>query len=441
MYMTRAISLHDWNHYSENRKGDCDIIQNVKRQIEPGLLPIFRYFTAVAVLYFALVWVYGMLETGFGQSLRLQLWSNFVVYLGLFVYLNLPQLERRLRYFYLPIALTISAIFPVAGNFMYLFDIHQVDIYTIINRNWLWLPILFVPLVLIAWQYNFKTVLAFTIFTNGLEFIVLLAVIDKLTYENISTVSVPLIRAFAFGTVGYIVSKLVETQRTQNQKLIQANLRLNQYVNTLEQLATSRERNRLAGDLHDTLAHTLSGLSINLAAIKTVVPSKNHEAQEMLDHSLTITRSGLDETRRVLKALRAGPLEELGLKNALVKLAQEASVRKSIPIDCSCPDHLPALPLEVEQGLYRITQEGLENILRHANATHAEVTLEVSEKELRLTIHDNGSGFSPQQVNGEDKFGLQGLKERANASGGALTVESRPGEGTTIRFVWERFND
>jgi signal transduction histidine kinase len=417
------------------------MIKNVKSRIEPGLLRIFQYFTAVAVVYFAILWVYGMFESGFGESLKLQLWGNFVVYLGLFAYLNLPFLEKRLKNFYLPLGLAVSSIFPIAGNFMYLLDPQQVDLVSIINRSWIWLPILFVPLMLISWQYNFKAVLAFTIFTNGLELIVLLAGIDRLSYENLTLVSAPLIRAFAFGTVGYIVNTLSATQRAQNQKLIQTNLRLNQYVHTLEELATSRERNRLASELHDTLAHTLSGLSINLEAIKTVVPPKNEEAQEMLDHSLKTTRSGLDETRRVLKALRAGPLEALGLKQALANLTEEASLRKSIPIVCDCPDRLPVLPLEVEQNIYRITQEGLENILRHANASTAQVKLAASNGNLELIIQDNGSGFDPDHVKGEDKFGLQGLKERAAAIGGNLSVKSKPGEGTLIRFTWESFND
>jgi len=417
------------------------MIKNVKSRIEPGLLRIFQYFTAVAVVYFAILWIYGMFESGFGESLKLQLWGNFVVYLGLFAYLNLPFLERRLKKFYLPLGLAVSSIFPIAGNFMYLLDPQQVNLITIINRSWIWLPILFVPLMLISWQYNFKAVLAFTIFTNGLELIVLLVGIDRLSYENLTLVSAPLIRAFAFGTVGYIVNTLSATQREQNQKLIQTNLRLNQYVHTLEELATSRERNRLAGELHDTLAHTLSGLSINLEAIKTVVPLKNEEAQEMLDHSLKTTRSGLDETRRVLKALRAGPLEALGLKQALANLTEEASLRKSIPISYNCPDQLPVLPLEVEQNIYRITQEGLENILRHANASAAEVKLAASNGNLELVIQDNGSGFDPDHVKGEDRFGLQGLKERAAAIGGNLIVQSKPGEGTLIRFTWESFND
>jgi signal transduction histidine kinase len=241
--------------------------------------------------------------------------------------------------------------------------------------------------------------------------------------------------------VGYIVNILVETQRMQNQKLIQTNLRLNKYVNTLEQLATNRERNRLAAELHDTLAHTLSGLSINLEAIKTVVQPSQVEAQKMLDHSLNTTRLGLDETRRVLKALRAGPLEDLGLKLALQNLVQAASARCSIPVSLNCPDQLPVLPMDVEQSIYRITQEGLENIVRHANASQAAVNVEVAAEKLELTIHDDGVGFDPGRTPSDEKFGLRGLQERAASIGGKLMVESNSGIGTTVRFVWERFND
>lgn len=161
----------------------------------------------------------------------------------------------------------------------------------------------------------------------------------------------------------------------------------------------------------------------------------------MLDHSLNTTRLGLDETRRVLKALRAGPLEDLGLKLALQNLTQAASARCSIPVTLNCPDQLPVLPMDVEQSIYRITQEGLENIVRHANATQAAVNVEVAAEKLELTIHDDGVGFDPGRVPSEEKFGLRGLQERAASIGGKLVVESQPGSGTTIRFVWERFND
>lgn len=413
----------------------------MKRPIEPGLLHLFRYFTGVSVIYFAIIWLYALFDAGWAQSMRVQLWGNFIVYLGLLGYLSWPFVEQRLKHWFLPIGLATAAIFPIIGNFVYLMDPNQGNIFTIINRSWIWLPILVVPLVLIAWQYSYKIVLFYTIFTNGLELIVLLAVVEKLTTETISLVSVPLIRAFAFGVVGYIVNTLVGTQRKQNQRLIQTNLRLNQYFNTLEQLATTRERSRLAAELHDTLAHTLSGLSINLEAIKTVVATTQIEAQTMLDHSLVITRSGLDETRRVLKALRAGPLEDLGLKKALINLVEAASTRISIPITLNCPEILPVLPMDVEQSIYRIVQESLENIVRHAKANTASVVIEVTVEKLELVIQDNGIGFTFGSDVRENKFGLRGLQERAASVGGTLTVESKPNNGTIVRFIWERFND
>ena len=413
----------------------------MKKTIEPGLLRIFRYFAGVAVVYFALLWGFTLFSAGWEKSVQFQFLGNFVVYFCLYGYLNLPIMEHRLKKLFLPLGLLVAAIFPVIGSFVYLINPQQTDIFTIINRSWLWLPVLFVPLVLIAWQYNFKAVLVYIVFTNGLELIVLISVMENFTYETLPLISVPLIRAFAFGTVGYIVNILIETQRMQNQKLIQTNLRLNQYMNTLEQLATNRERNRLAAELHDTLAHTLSGLSINLEAIKTVVQPTQVEAQNMLDHSLNITRLGLNETRRVIKALRAGPLDDLGLKMALKNLAQSTSARCSIPVSLNCPDQLPVLPMDVEQSVYRIAQEGLENVVRHANASRAEVNVEVMADRLELTIHDDGVGYDPGQASNDEKFGLRGLQERAASIGGKLLVDSQPGSGTLVRFVWERFND
>lgn len=413
----------------------------MKRPIEPGLLHLFRYFTGVSVIYFAIIWLYALSDAGWAQSMRFQLWGNFIVYLGLFGYLNWSWIEQRLKQLYLPFGLATAAIFPIIGNFAYLMGPDQSDIYTIISRSWIWLPILVVPLVLIAWQYSYKVVLFYTIFTNGLELIVLLAVIEKLTTETISLASVPLIRAFAFGIVGFIVNTLVRTQRKQNHKLLQTNLRLNQYVNTLELLATTRERSRLAAELHDTLAHTLSGLSINLEAIKTIVNPKQTEAQTMLDHSLVITRSGLDETRRVLKALRAGPLEDLGLKKALSNLVETASMRSTTSFTFTCPDELPVLPMDVEQSIYRIVQEGLENIVRHAKAENASVIMKVTTESLELMIQDDGIGFTSGLETLDNRFGLRGLHERASAVGGILKVESKPNNGTIIQFGWERFYD
>lgn len=417
------------------------IIKRMRHTIEPGLLRIFRYFTNVALVYFAIIWIYGLLTTGSVLSLQVQMLVNLVVYLGLAGYLSWSGLEKRLKQYYLPIALAIATIIPVMSNFIYIIDPSQANINTIISRSWLWLPVLLVPLVLIAWQYNFRAVLAYTILTNGLELIVLLVVVDKVTVETLPLLGVPFIRAFSFGVVGDIVCNLIDTQRLQKRKLIQANIQIGQAASTLEHLAVSRERNRLASELHDILAHTLSGLAVNLEAMKTLINPEQTEVNVMLDRSLQTTRLGLDETRRALKALHAQPLDELGLLLAMKHLVNDASERAEIQIEFVTPDKLPTLPPDVEQSVYRITQEALENIVRHADASSARVELSSPNNRLELIIQDDGHGFDPAAVDKNNRFGLRGMQQRASAIGADLEVISRPEKGTSIHFVWERYLD
>lgn len=417
------------------------MINQMKRQTEPTLMYMFRYFCGVAVVYFAILWVYAIISTGWLWKTQIQFWSSFTFYGLLLGYLSWHWLEHRLRNLYLPIGLAFATIFPVVSSLFSQLGPGQNEVLNVISRSWLWMPVLFVPLVLIAWQYNFRSVMVFIIFTNLPDLIILLAVVDKITFETLTLVGVPVIRAFSFGMVGHIVINLVEMQRDQRRTLIQANVRLGQYANTLEQLATSQERNRLASELHDTLAHTLSGLAVNLEAIKTVVAPNNAEAQDMLDRALLTTRTGLDETRRALKALRAGPLEDLGLCLALQSLAENAAGRTGIRVTFECPQPLPDLPVDVEQNIYRITQEALENIVRHANASESAVRLESDSYGITLTVSDDGNGFDAAAPGGENRFGLRGLRERAENLGGQLTLTSQPSQGTVICFRWEPNHD
>jgi signal transduction histidine kinase len=410
------------------------------RPLEPGLVRIFRYFAGIAFIYFAILWGYGIISPHPSVTLQIQSLMNLPTSSCLFVYLSLPWLERHLKKWYLPIALVTYSVATVFSNLIYLFD-PNTDLYIIIARSWALIPILLVPLVLIAWQYSFSAVLAFTIFTNATELLILFLVVKKVTFETLPILGLPVIRAFAFGTVGYIVERLMDIQRTQKRKLIMANIQLGQYANTLESLAISRERNRLARELHDTLAHTLSGVSVNLEAIKTMLTPGQGDVEAMLDHSLTATRQGLEETRRTLQDLRAKPLEDLGLELALRTLVKVLADREAIETEVEFSPNLPTLPPDVEQSIYRITQEALENIAKHADARHVSLSMEASGKRVTLTIEDDGKGLNLKNSPVEGQFGIKGMRERAAVVGGTLTVGSRPGYGTTIRFVWERLDD
>lgn len=412
----------------------------MRRQIEPGLIYFFRYFTGVAVLYFAILASYSLIAVNPSNSFQklslINLGTNFV----LFIYLSIPWIQKQLRNVYLPLALISYTVMTVFSNIVYFFE-PGVDISTLIINSWELVPILLIPLVLISWQYSFRYVLIFIVFTNASEMLIMYLLVRQVNYATLPILGLPVIRAFAFGVVGFIIERLMDIQRRQKHRLLMTNIQLGQYANTLDRLATSRERNRIARELHDTLAHTLSGVAVNLEAIKTMVPAEQEDILHMLDHSLLATRLGLEETRRALQDLRAQPLEDLGLPLAIRSLAQKIADRAEINLDMEIATNLPVLPPDVEQSLYRVAQEALENIVQHAGAKQIHLKLGEVENRIEITIQDDGQGFDPiKQVVGAH-FGVSGMQERAATVGANLSIESHPGKGTTVRFVWEKLDD
>jgi signal transduction histidine kinase len=412
------------------------------RRIEPGLINIFRFYNFIAVVYFALIGFYFALETGETRT-PTQIYSffNAVTNLLLIGYLSLPWLNRKFKDWYLPVALVFATTMPVISNVLYLAETEADYLNIVITRSWLLLPILVVPLVLIAWQYQFRYVVMFIIFITVFNWIMLYSVVEWTGIETLQVLGIPLVVAFAFGAVGLIVNRLVQSQRKQRGELIQANLRLAEHAITLEELAISRERNRLARELHDTLAHTLSGLAVNLEAIRILIPKASDEVQTKLQQSLASTRAGLVETRRAMKDLRSKQLEDLGLRFAMQKISREAAERAGFNLDVNILDPLPEISPLIEQAVYRIAQEALENIVRHAQAETVRMELKLTDNELILKISDDGKGLDPGQASETEHMGLRGMQERAKNVGGRLEVISQPLSGTTISFVVKVNND
>ena len=233
--------------------------------------------------------------------------------------------------------------------------------------------------------------------------------------------------AGVFLLVGYIVTRMMNAQRAQRRELAA-------YAATLEQLTVSRERNRMARELHDTLAHSLSAVSVQLEAADGALDDSPETAHMLLTKALAQTRSGLTETRRAMQALRASPLEDLGLGLAIRNLAESTARRGGMAVDIQIAEPLPALPPAVEQGVFRVAQEALSNVARHAGATQLHVQLEAND-ELILTVRDNGRGFDAEATGVNGHFGLQGMRERAEMVGGTLKVQSAAATGTTVRLV------
>jgi signal transduction histidine kinase len=241
-------------------------------------------------------------------------------------------------------------------------------------------------------------------------------------------------RTFAVTAIALGVGWLMQRQRAQQRALAAANQQLAHYAATTEQLAVSQERNRLARELHDTLAHSLSGVTVQLEAVQALWEVDPTGARTMLDQALRSTRSGLSEARRALHALRAQPLEDVGLALAVRTLAESVATRAGLTLAVTVPKQLDQLAPDVEQCVYRVAQEALTNVARHAEARALQVVLACENGCLLLTIADDGRGFDPSSVNGAH-FGLQGLRERAELIGGRLEVESRPQQGTTVRLA------
>jgi signal transduction histidine kinase len=304
-------------------------------------------------------------------------------------------------------------------------------------RQW---PVHFFGLILVAWQYNLGAIFIFSFGIAALENFAIL-VLRPVNYPDTLTALffIIILRTVSLLVIGFFIQQLMKRLRTQQDSLRQANLQLRHYANTLEDLTISRERNRLARELHDTLAHTLSGLSVQLETTQAYWDVEPETARDLLAKSLAATRSGLNETRRALKALRASPIDDLGLRLSLQKLAESAAERGKLSLSLSLPEQITSLPPDVEQCLYRIAQESLENVIYHANAQTLLVQLTMSEETICLRVEDDGLGFDVKQSQVAGHYGLPGMRERAQAVGGELTINSRPGQGTRIQLTLRGF--
>jgi len=231
--------------------------------------------------------------------------------------------------------------------------------------------------------------------------------------------------------VPLLVSFLAGRERQQHAQLEKAYQRLRRQAATVEQLAVSRERNRLARELHDTLAHSLSALNVQLQALRTLLVNDIEAAQEAVDEMAGLAKRGLEESRQAIQALRTDRLETMGLKGTLRDLLQAFQARSGVQAHLSVAGNEPALTAEEAQVLFRIAEEALTNVERHAAAQNVTVRLAYGADRVDLVIHDDGVGFDPASVH-LDRYGLTGMRERAAMVGATLEVHSRPGGGTEV---------
>lgn len=195
------------------------------------------------------------------------------------------------------------------------------------------------------------------------------------------------------------------------------------------------ERNRLAREIHDTLAQGLTGIALQLETADALLEAgaSPDRIRAAVQQALSQTRANLEEARRSVLDLRAAPLEGRTLAEALDMLAQEWASRRKVTISFEVAGTPRPLPVRLEIGLYRILQEALTNIGRHAYAQTVTVQLQIMLEEVRLLVDDDGRGFDPAKVSGG--FGLIGMNERAKLMGGRLELSSCPGDGAQIEVI------
>jgi len=203
-------------------------------------------------------------------------------------------------------------------------------------------------------------------------------------------------------------------------------------------MALVEERNRLAREVHDTLAQELTGIALQLEAADALLEHSPDRARARIRQALERTRESLEEARRSVLDLRAGPLERQALPAALETLGQRFTAETGTPVDSLLELVGPRLPARVEEALYRIAQEALVNIRRHAQASAVRIELRQESDSVLLIVADNGRGFDAQlQGAGAHThgFGLIGMQERARLLSGEMQISSCPGAGAQVEVT------
>ncbi|MFK7800172.1 MAG: sensor histidine kinase [Anaerolineae bacterium] len=399
--------------------------------IEPGILQILRWATLI---------LWGIYTLALCDTVSKMPPDLFVVFNWLFFGLLLlilyrRKLQVRLGHRFLPIALILVSAGPILGDAAasWLFAAYRVplaDTELGPARLHLWLIL---PLLLVSLQYGIRLVAAFT--AGSVIIPLLLSLPPRAFYSGLPRQHLQqgAVRLILYLIVGFIISRITTQQREQRQELAIKNAELTRLTTSMEELTITRERNRLARELHDTLSHTLSAVSIQLKALEAIMETDPSAAKARVTQMQNLTRDGLNEARRALGELRAQPIEEFGLATALRRLAQQAAERGGFQIQIAMPLEFESIPSETEQQIYRISEEAFNNIVRHAQARRVDLSLNRRGSQLNLEIKDDGLGFDPNNKP-DGRYGLTGMQERARLIGGDLTFKSQPNEGTTVQL-------
>lgn len=193
-----------------------------------------------------------------------------------------------------------------------------------------------------------------------------------------------------------------------------------------------QERTRIAREIHDELGQQLTVMKMDVASVNKKLKGINSEIREKINGLISLLDDSMQSVRRIASELRPSILDDLGLNAAIEWQLEVLEKRTGIRFNFKEPEFEWPLPDNVKTNLYRIFQEALTNIVRHANATEVAVKVEQIETQFRLTIQDNGNGFEQTSVDEKKTLGILGIKERTAMMSGTYNISSAAGKGTTL---------
>jgi signal transduction histidine kinase len=283
-----------------------------------------------------------------------------------------------------------------------------------------------IPLVFLA---IFGTSVSINIVTAGFPPVTLGTVA---LYGSIITIQT---FAIGLGTIGSERLTRLAEERRQNVAKLEAALEENaglhaQLMTQAREAGVLDERQRMAREIHDTIAQGLTGIITQLEAAEHVKRDPE-EWQRHLDNALRLARDSLSEARRSVQAVRPQHLESARLQDAIGSVAKQWSVINGTPVEVTTTGDARPMHPEVEVTLLRTAQEGLANVAKHAKASRVGLTLSYMSDVVTLDVRDDGAGFDPATVNGSG-VGLTAMRQRVQRLAGKLEVESEPGAGTAI---------
>ncbi|MGB1288237.1 MAG: histidine kinase [Aggregatilineales bacterium] len=204
------------------------------------------------------------------------------------------------------------------------------------------------------------------------------------------------------------------------------------------EIGAMEERNRLAREIHDTIAQGLAAIALNLETADALLEQPQpdiEKIQKITRKTLAITRANMEEARRSVMDLRAAPLEGKTLPQAIRALLENSDLHTSLGTHSEVMGSSPPLPVRISAGLYRIAQEAINNVRQHAEASSLHVILVLLPERVKLIVEDDGNGFDPALIRQKGRYGLIGLEERVKMLGGILDIASSPDDGTRLEVT------